>query len=180
MDIDVDIPFPNEISNDQPKRALEAAAARFQSCALPPTLSQGRRMKCFCRPCSMEVCLCEGGCFPSHFGSFWIDLGRCYGDKMILETDLNFLDIVVALSLLVSNLGQQFVLLCSECKFGNEVLNLWDRCWERGVSVCVCVCVCVCERLRVYVSVCVLSRTGECLGTRSSICSIDVAPLCGL
>ena len=29
MDIDVDLPFPNEISNTQPKRALEAAAARF-------------------------------------------------------------------------------------------------------------------------------------------------------
>ena len=30
----------------------------------------------------------------------------------------------VALSLLVSNLCQQFVLLCSVCSFGNEVLNL--------------------------------------------------------
>ena len=34
MDIDVDIPFPNEISNDQPKRALEAAAARFKGLRL--------------------------------------------------------------------------------------------------------------------------------------------------
>ena len=58
----------------------------------------------------------------------------------------------VALSLLVSNLGQQFVLLCSECKFGNEVLNLWDRCWERGVSVCVCVCVRDCACMWAYVS----------------------------
>ena len=33
----------------------------------------------------------------------------------------------VALSLLVSNLCQQFVLLCSVCRFGNEVLNLQDR-----------------------------------------------------
>ena len=43
----------------------------------------------------------------------------------------------VALSLLVSNVGQQFVLLCSVCRFGNEVLNLQNRCWERCVSVCV-------------------------------------------
>ena len=39
----------------------------FKSCALPPTLSHGRRMKCFCRPCNMEVCLCEGRCFPNHY-----------------------------------------------------------------------------------------------------------------
>ena len=32
MDIDVDIPFPfpNELSNTQPNRALDAAAARFK------------------------------------------------------------------------------------------------------------------------------------------------------
>ena len=53
----------------------------------------------------------------------------------------------VALSLLVSNLCQQFVLLCPVCRFGNEVLNLQDRCWARCVSVCLCVRECV----RVYV-----------------------------